>query len=366
VSVLNSVRRQESRRDRHAARRILWRESSVKRVRRCANFATEKAGCVTVKATGTGLDRRAGFGGLAVCGSTWACPVCSAKIAAHRQAELAAAIDAWENVGGQVVLLTMTMRHKRGQRLKTLWDALSYAWGSVTSGAPWQDAKAAYGVAGYTRVVEVTHGENGWHVHVHALLFVRAEVAALWGQDVLDVGPVMFQRWREALIRKGMAAPVANSGGLDIRHATADTAKALGGYLAKSVYTANSAAWEVVGGQGKTAKRGNRTPFQILADAVALGDADDLDLWREWEQASQGRRQHTWSRGIRKQLRLADVESTDEEVAEADDLAGVVLAVIAPEAWRTGWRFRSAELLEAAEADDTGECLRVLLGEPPG
>ncbi|WP_285250871.1 hypothetical protein [Pseudarthrobacter sp. fls2-241-R2A-168] len=50
---------------------------------------------MAVKLSGSGADKKAGFSGMATCGSTWACPVCSAKIAATRALDLAAA-DAQE------------------------------------------------------------------------------------------------------------------------------------------------------------------------------------------------------------------------------------------------------------------------------
>lgn len=362
---LRAVARDEGRHARHAARRVLWAESSLSRVRGCGAIGLGPGGSVVVKATGVGADRRAGFGGLAVCGSTWVCPVCSWKIANHRQTELKGAIEAWEALGGQVMLLTLTMRHRRGQRLSTLWDGLSHAWGKVTSGKSWKRDQALYNVAGWTRVVEATHGANGWHLHVHALIFVDTS-GVIPGQSVLDLGPAAFQRWKAGLVSQGLEAPLAAHGGLDVRMGTAASAAALGSYLTKGTYSAASASWEVVGGQGKTASRGNRAPFRILADIVDQGDADDLDLWHEWERGSKGRRQQTWSRGFRSLVALPAVALGDEEVVELDELHGEHLAVISLQDWRSTWRWRSSEVLAAAEADDSGDAVRVLLGcRPP-
>jgi hypothetical protein len=55
--------------------------------------------------------------------------------------------------------------------------------------------------------------------------------------------------------------------------------------------------------------RGGRSPFKILTDGLATGADDDLDLWAEWEQASFGRRQLTWSLGEHDLRKLVDLGS---------------------------------------------------------
>lgn len=81
--------------------------------------------------------RGAGYAGLSTCGSVWACPCCPAKIASRRAEELADVMAAVHRSGGCAYLVTYTMRHHQGRRLTTLWDAVSAAWGAVTSGKAW-------------------------------------------------------------------------------------------------------------------------------------------------------------------------------------------------------------------------------------
>ena len=50
----------------------------------------------------------ASYGGLQTCGSVWACPVCSAKIAERRRVELLDAMELHKAQGGAVYLLTTT------------------------------------------------------------------------------------------------------------------------------------------------------------------------------------------------------------------------------------------------------------------
>lgn len=304
------------------------------KVSRCMKHSVMPDGNVTAYVTQTDEGVRAGVAGTLTCGSVWVCPVCSDKITARRATELETGIGNWTATGGRLIFVTLTMRHHRGQALGELWSALSYAWNKVTSGRGWELDQSQYGieVAGKTRIpwvraVEVTHGENGWHVHVHALLFVRGEI------DADALGASMFQRWRDALTRRGLAAPLARSGGLDVREITdtehAAAADAMSGYFTKMTYDGTgAAALEATRGQQKKGRAGGRSPFQILESIVMhLDDADDpaaqqraeadVSLWREWERVSKGKRQLTWSKGCRELLRIGD-EISDEEIAAED------------------------------------------------
>ena len=91
--------------------------------------------------------------------------------------------------------------------------------------------------------------------------------------------------------------------------------------------------------------------MQLLADAVDTYEAAAMARWWEWEQASDGRRQLTWSRGARDLRSLAALgrEATDEEIAEEEQETDVRLC-LTPDAWdwltKAG---REVKLLEIAE-----------------
>jgi hypothetical protein len=119
-----------------------------------------------------------------------------------------------------------------------------------------------------------------------------------------------FARFERALVRRGFSA-LEFQGGLDVRTVTADSSGVLGSYLAKL-------ALEVTGGMSKSGRRtGSRTMWQVLADGLASGLADDLETWAEYEQGSHNRKQATFSHGLRRRYRLAE-EETDEEITEKD------------------------------------------------
>lgn len=359
---------------RYAARHVLWSLSSIKRVRGCGRVARSADGVgvrITVAPDGS---RDAGFAGLSTCGSVWACPVCSAKIAAGRQADITAALTEWHRRGGRVALVTLTMRHHRRQKLTDLWDGVAAAWNAATSGAAWTAEQDRHGVPMTTtvlrgrrkgekvtkhrlrtiRVVEVTNGESGWHVHVHALVLVAGGTST---GVVESIAAGMFDRWKRSLLSNGFDAPTLIRG-LDVHRLEGDPAAALGEYFTKGVY---AAAMETTRGDLKDGKHGNRTPFAILRGLVevhATGDLAGRDglpevsadeaTWAEWEQASRGRRQVGWTQGLRAELMpQAGDELTDDELADVDH-GGQEIGKIAPATWSTITRARADwEVLQA-------------------
>jgi len=64
--------------------------------------------------------KTATYVGLQTCGSVWACPVCAAKIAERRRAEVVAAMAAHKAAGGCMFLLTLTAPHQRTDLLADL------------------------------------------------------------------------------------------------------------------------------------------------------------------------------------------------------------------------------------------------------
>ena len=144
--------------------------------------------------------------------------------------------------------------------------------------AAWQaDQELFGGLLGWARVVEVTDGDNGWHVHIHALLCFGEQVSAELVAG--SVGARMFSRWRAALERKGFDA--SEEHGWDLRRVQLGDGD-LADYFTKIAH-------EVTGSHRKEGRRaGGRTPMQLLADAVDTYEESAMARWWEWEQASRG------------------------------------------------------------------------------
>jgi hypothetical protein len=161
--------------------------------------------------------------------------------------------------------------HHQGQRLEDLWGGLSQAWRGATGSRAARRALAD--VAGRAGRTESTVGANGWHLHLHALLFVPGGTTAAAAQAL---GETMFAGWRRRLASLGFDAPVAEDGGLDVK--LLDLSEAVGAvadYVAKGSYRetprgAVDAALELAG-PGKRGRRENRATMQLLADLARDG-----------------------------------------------------------------------------------------------
>lgn len=334
--------RSDLRKLRYSARSLLWQESALERVRKCGRVAVTEGGNVGLRLR----DGVAGFAGLSTCSSVWADPVCNAKIMARRALEIGAAVESWQALGGSVGFVTLTMRHRKGQRLGVLWDGLSKAWQRVIGGAPWTRNKARFGVAGWLRVVEVTYGENGWHVHIHSLIFF---MPSLHTPDLAGLHEAMFGRWSNALASLELGKPLMV--GQDARLLSGGADADLARYFTKAVHGGHRIGLEFTASQTKAVRKAHGTaPVWSLLDAVTAGDADALDRWHEWERASKGRRQLTWARGLRDLLGLG-VEATDEDIAEEElGTKDDELVLITAEGWRqVVAEQRMVALLELAE-----------------
>jgi len=346
-------RKRKQRLTRWVLRHRLRRLTKLKRVRKC--------GYCTAGAEGGGPGLRltadseggniAGLSGLTTCGSVWACPVCSAKIATRRADELADVMRFALEQGCSASMVTLTIRHHDGQRLKDCWKAVSKGWEAVTSGKQWDTDRAKHGLVGWVRTVEVTHGANGWHVHVHALLIWENKVSQ---EQAEFVGERMHRRWTRRVQKRGFDS-LRDSGGLDVRMATLKPGKGSGlhEYFVKLSH-------EITGGQAKLAKGGGRTPFQILNDVFEAGEAMDVALWQEWEDASFNRRQLTWSTAPNNLREWAGLgrEQKDEEIAE-EELGAEDVLFIESDSW-CGQRDDRGHYLRNGLRDDPGQCCELL------
>lgn len=398
-------RRVTLRNDRFRALRTLSRVSTLKAVRMCHKWSLLPGGHVEIWGTPTPDGVRAGFKGIGVCGSVHACPVCSAKIAAKRADEISRAVEKHEANGGIVAMITLTRPHEYTDDLDLMWTAQSLAWKAVVDGAGWFADQDMFGVPitrkithgkrkgetvtenriPFIRAVEVTRGRNGWHPHIHALLFLQGD------PDLDALGRRMFDRWRRKLVSMGEVdaddtADFDKHGWKIQQVKTGASTRAFGEYLAKQVYgspadsrqrsdDAGKVGHEVAGGAFKKGRQASRTPFEVLENVVMnLDNGDDpvvqksavrdLGIWLTWERASKGKRQITWSRGLRDWLGLED-EMTDEEIASEDRLTdeSVGLALIPQRDLNVHYR-RMGEVLREYEVWMETEYLPRAVADP--
>jgi uncharacterized protein (DUF4415 family) len=180
---------------------------------------------------------------------------------------------------------------------------VSNSWRKVKSGKAWVEARERYGWLGDIRALEVTHGKNGWHPHIHVLILLEPWAGK---NEAYALGGWMFDRWAAAVERMGLGRCSVNAFSLE----PVDAERGAADYVSKW-----GASLELTKAHTKRSKNG-RTPFQILADYIGSRSEDDARLFREYAWAFKGARHLTWSRELRKRYALPE-EATDEELAEA-------------------------------------------------
>lgn len=223
------------------------------------------------------------YGGVETCGSVWSCPVCAARVAEARRDDVQQVIEAHQGMGGEVYMATFTMRHNRFQRAADLLETVRGTWRKMQQGRAWSDLKVRSGVIGTVRALEVTHGQNGWHPHLHVLICTRP----LRPQEAEALGKSLWQRWAVVI---GDADLVSEDA---FRFDLCETPADAGAYVAKW-----GAASELVKGHSKLGRSGGMSPWQLLREA-AHGSREAGALFREYAKAFKGARQLTWSKGFR-------------------------------------------------------------------
>lgn len=335
--------------DRYRLREALRRVTVIARQARCASQVVSTLGLVEVVKAGP----VAHFRGVGVCGLVHTCPVCSPKIRQGRALEIAEAARAALARGWSVEFLTLTMRHHRGDRLGDLLVRSSGAWTSMLKSRQLSRLLDELGYRGLVQVHEFTYGDgregrrpNGWHPHRHACLFFDR---TLTDRQRLDLEAEIMKVWKGRLNQRGLTA--VEGVGADLRRCT--VAEGLAWYLTKveraDGHGTSSLGLEMARGDLKSGK--GLRPDQLLSIFVETGEATYRHLWREYEEATAGRKLMTWSPGLKRELLGVRPELTDEELAEAAPVGAEVLAELDVVAWR---EVRAASpgglaLLEAAE-----------------
>lgn len=277
---------------------------------------------------------RVRFSGIQTCGSPWACPVCSSRLARDRGEALARAAARLVGLGYRAVHVVLTVRHTRGEALADVFGALSSAWRWAWGH---RRVKALLRGVAYARSVEITFGRNGWHPHIHALLLVPAH------RDPWALEDPLWEAWSEAVEAVGWAPSSRDAYSFEVVESEEDL-----GHVSRYV---GKGSWglglEVAGGALKGGHQG-LTPFELLGAAWAGGavPVEEGDPWEggplilrefcgrsltraekagispeeaacrwvEYAEATRGRKALTTSRALTLLLReaLAEVEAEEE------------------------------------------------------
>jgi hypothetical protein len=276
---------------------------------------------------------KARLGKVKTCGSVWACPVCASKVAEVRRRELTYAMVQHQAQGGHAYLLTFTFPHYFGQALTDLMAPFDKARQAFQNAKGWKKVMGKEGTAGRVGGVtslEVTYGaSNGWHPHLHMLVFCKPGAFGEGEADEqgrLSSNAIDYFRgeWVRHLEKRGLVDGSNRSWAaqyaLDVRGG-----QKAAEYIAK---WGHEERWgmssELTSSHAKTGKRDtwgtsdHYTPFQLL-ELSTEGDGHATCAFREFVEAFDGKRMLTWSPGLKDHFGIADM--SDEDAAAEPELA---------------------------------------------
>ena len=346
------------------------------------------------------------FGNLISCGSVWSCPICSAKITEARRADMQKAQSGWLLEGGSCLLNTLTFPHEHDMPLAELLEkfgkaldlyknsrtykrifgtAVALIQQKISKGKPLKSIKEGqFPRLGTVRSLEVTHGVNGWHPHVHEVLFMqddalleaqraKDELTAEWVRCLLAVGLGSNDKLEHMLerawdIRGGdYVSDYINKFGREPM--PSEKFKELFGDKARQGW---SIAHEVTKGISKIGREGRQigeewhfTPFQLL-DWAMNGDEGAGQLFREFSRCFEGKRMNYWTNGLKDWFGINEID--DEALAEEGEPQPEEELVhrISSDDWKTVLETNARSEVLAVAAADGKEGLLKLLEEIKG
>lgn len=269
---------------------------------------------------------RPGVSGVYYCDSPWLCPSCAPRRAAERVGRVHRVFDAVEKRKGQVVFLTLTVRHKRRDSLAELKKLVTEACRKARQGKPWRLAVERHNILGVLVGPEVTWSQkSGWHFHLHLAVPMveqadadktaeeRAEEAGEWLIDrylryIRDEGGSADRRYYEQ--KKGEPKALRKAQDVQVVWRKQD----LAAYLAKG-----SGAWEVAAA-GSTKSRtkdriGGMTPWD-MAVVASQGDAKAAERFLEYATVMPGTKSCVITKSLAEKLGLNAEDDREEPGVE--------------------------------------------------
>ena len=300
-------------------------------------------------------ELKAGYVGLLRCASPLICPVCSAKIKAHRSKEIEQGGAAMLRRGYTFAFITFTAAHEYNSA--SLYDFIqrfNAASRDLKAGRQWQEFKARWKLQHSIRTVETTDdafnvpakARTGWHYHAHTLAFL--ERPPLFKAEAHEIENELSAMWLKALAGVGLQASREHGCRVDMPRTALDgkidsgeTLKKLANYIAKT------AGYEM-SGAAKTGKKGRRISVWELQAAALTTAPEHIPRYAEYVRAVRGIHFNQWSPGLKVFVGLKDI--TDEEIMRGE--AETPLCIVAPEDMRAvAWQGGQRKLLNKAISD---------------
>jgi len=249
------------------------------------------------------------------------CPLCAIRRGAKQVRAYLQRLEVILKDNPHLVPYLVTLTVSNGPNLRERFNHLHGSMARYTSRMRDADKKGRgycelNKIRGAVWSYEVTNKGNGWHPHVHELVFLSAPVA------LDDLEEDLSRIWQGAALRAGLDLP-SRVHGLTVQ----DGSKAAK-YASKWGLESELTQWH-----RKHGKIESRTPFDLLRDvAENLEDKQSGRLFRQYAEAFHGRHQLQFSRGLKQLYSIAEI--SDEELVQAHDEDAFLLGSLDLDQWR--------------------------------
>ena len=158
-----------------------------------------------------------------------------------RKADIEAALAGHRDQRGTAYMATLTIPHFRFQSCWDLKRAVAESWRRVKQGKAWIRARDQHGWIGDIRALEVTHGANGWHPHLHILVFFEPGTSK---ETMFSFGGWLFDAWAAAVGKAGFGQCSTRAFTWDVVNADDGAADYVGKWGAALELTKAPSPWQ--------------------------------------------------------------------------------------------------------------------------
>lgn len=276
---------------------------------------------------------------IRICGSTWCCPICAAKIAIRRNIEVHKILDKARAEGMSVFMITLTAPHYAQQRFLYLSEHMQAAYAHFDNSDDMKALRKQYDYIGKMKTTEtMMGGAYGWHNHFHVVYVCDHEIDDF---DLAIILETAKNQWATSCITAGVLDPKNAQQVADFRkHAVKVTRDFSPDYIAKQNQqwkkehnvTENWGVAEEITLSHIKKGDGSCTPFGYIARAArfaAMGCYTiaemerDTELFIEYCCGIKGRSMVQFSQGLREWAGLK--EKTDKQICKELENEGKLL-----------------------------------------
>jgi len=246
--------------------------------------------------------------GVWLCGSTWTCPICSMRISNHRRKVIQEAID---KSGLFPVMVTLTLQHNQGDKLKDLLKILKEGWRQTKATRKWKHILEDHCIEGYITATEIRGSKKrGWHPHMHVLFLMKKKI------DLDTFEKEISRLYREKIGKNGGYASEYHGIKVTSGHEN------LSSYLGKWGFSN-----ELFDGIHKEGKKEDSLSSWEMAIIGHEGDTWAANMFKEYASATHGLRAITYSKGLKDKLGIEEIEEDLENMEDEEEIPELIVSI---------------------------------------